>query len=225
MPSGGWPNWVLGNHDRARVASRIGSAQARVAAMLLLTLRGTPTIYQGEEIGMRDVAIPRRSRARSLRAQRSWIRLRPGSGADSDALDIRTARRIHRRSPLVTAQRRCARLERLGSGRRSNAPCCRFTRHSSGFAGRAMSSQSGHSGWWLRRRACSLTRVRLRDQQLLIALNMTDREQVLRTERPIREALLSTYLDRPASSDARRSIYARTRAWCSACSRRSLNEQ
>src|SRR5581483_6230213 len=39
-------------------ASRVGPAQARVAAMLLLTLRGTPTIYQGEEIGMQDVAIP-----------------------------------------------------------------------------------------------------------------------------------------------------------------------
>ena len=53
-----WPNWVLGNHDRSRVASRVGPAQARVAAMLLLTLRGTPTIYQGEEIGMADVPIP-----------------------------------------------------------------------------------------------------------------------------------------------------------------------
>jgi alpha-glucosidase len=58
LPVGGWPNWVLGNHDRPRVASRIGRAQARVAAMLLLTLRGTPTIYQGEEIGMVDAAIP-----------------------------------------------------------------------------------------------------------------------------------------------------------------------
>src|SRR6185312_7031140 len=55
---GRWPNWVLGNHDRSRVASRVGPAQARVAAMLLLTLRGTPTIYQGEELGMTDVPIP-----------------------------------------------------------------------------------------------------------------------------------------------------------------------
>jgi len=59
LPRGGWPNWVFGNHDRSRVASRLGPEQARVAAMLLLTLRGTPTIYQGEEIGMSDVAIPR----------------------------------------------------------------------------------------------------------------------------------------------------------------------
>jgi alpha-glucosidase len=58
LPVGGWPNWDLGNHDRSRVASRVGQAQARVAAMLLLTLRGTPTIYQGEEIGMVDTPIP-----------------------------------------------------------------------------------------------------------------------------------------------------------------------
>jgi alpha-glucosidase len=57
LPQGAWPNWVLGNHDKARIASRIGTAQARVAAMLLLTLRGTPTIYYGEEIGMKDVPI------------------------------------------------------------------------------------------------------------------------------------------------------------------------
>jgi len=58
LPEFGWPNWVLSNHDRHRVASRVGHEQARVAAMLLLTLRGTPTIYYGDEIGMHDVAIP-----------------------------------------------------------------------------------------------------------------------------------------------------------------------
>jgi alpha-glucosidase len=58
LPPGAWPNWVLGNHDRPRVASRVGRAQARVAAMLLLTLRGTPTLYYGDEIGMVDVPIP-----------------------------------------------------------------------------------------------------------------------------------------------------------------------
>jgi alpha-glucosidase len=48
----------MGNHDQPRVTSRIGRAQARVAAILLLTLRGTPTLYYGDEIGMRDVPIP-----------------------------------------------------------------------------------------------------------------------------------------------------------------------
>ncbi|MBB5502757.1 alpha-amylase family glycosyl hydrolase [Paraburkholderia sp. MM5384-R2] len=54
LPEYGWPNWVLGNHDNPRVASRVGAAQARVAAVLLLTLRGTPTLYYGDEIGMPD---------------------------------------------------------------------------------------------------------------------------------------------------------------------------
>jgi len=58
LPDYGWPNWVLGNHDKPRITSRVGTAQARVAAMLLLTLRGTPTMYYGDEIGMRNVEIP-----------------------------------------------------------------------------------------------------------------------------------------------------------------------
>ena len=78
LPPGGWPNWVLGNHDRSRVASRLGPAQARVAAMLLLTLRGTPTLYQGDEIGMEDVPIP------PDRVQDPWERNVPGLGLGRD---------------------------------------------------------------------------------------------------------------------------------------------
>ena len=58
LPAYGWPNWVMGSHDAPRIAARIGEAQARVAAMLLLTLRGTPTLYQGDEIGIGEVVIP-----------------------------------------------------------------------------------------------------------------------------------------------------------------------
>jgi len=63
LPPSCWPNYVLGNHDVSRIASRVngdgnGQARARVAAMLLLTLRGTPFIYYGEEIGMEDVDVP-----------------------------------------------------------------------------------------------------------------------------------------------------------------------
>jgi alpha-glucosidase len=78
LPHGAWPNWVLGNHDRSRVASRVGSAQARVAAMLLLTLRGTPTLYQGDEIGMTDVPIP------PERVRDPWERNVPGLGLGRD---------------------------------------------------------------------------------------------------------------------------------------------
>ncbi|MCC6804636.1 MAG: alpha-amylase [Anaerolineae bacterium] len=58
IPAHGWANYVLGNHDQPRVATRIGVAPARAAAMLLLTLRGTPFLYYGDELGMRDVNIP-----------------------------------------------------------------------------------------------------------------------------------------------------------------------
>lgn len=58
LPQGAWPNWVLGNHDNPRIASRLGQERARAAQMLLLTLLGTPTCYYGDEIGMRDVEIP-----------------------------------------------------------------------------------------------------------------------------------------------------------------------
>jgi alpha-glucosidase len=59
LPAYAWPNYVLGNHDRPRLASRYGGqAQARVAAMLLLTLRGTPTLYNGDELGLENVPIP-----------------------------------------------------------------------------------------------------------------------------------------------------------------------
>jgi alpha-glucosidase len=58
LPVGGWPNWVLGNHDNKRIATRVGPAQARLAHMLLLTLRGTPTCYYGDEIGMHNTPIP-----------------------------------------------------------------------------------------------------------------------------------------------------------------------
>ena len=58
LPAGAWPNWVLSNHDRSRIASRVGLPSTRIASMLLLTLRGTPTCYYGDELAMQDVPIP-----------------------------------------------------------------------------------------------------------------------------------------------------------------------
>ncbi|GAB4576087.1 MAG: alpha-amylase family glycosyl hydrolase [Anaerolineae bacterium] len=59
LPPGATPNFVLGSHDVHRLATRLGYANHRSAAMLLLTLRGVPTLYYGDEIGMHDVDIPR----------------------------------------------------------------------------------------------------------------------------------------------------------------------
>lgn len=58
IPEGAWPNYVLGNHDEKRLATRYGEENCRLAAMLLLTLRGTPTLYYGDEIGMEELDIP-----------------------------------------------------------------------------------------------------------------------------------------------------------------------
>ncbi len=78
LPPGGWPNWVLGNHDRSRIASRVGRDQARVAALLLLTLRGTPTMYYGDELGMQDVPIAQEQ------VQDPWEKNVPGLGFGRD---------------------------------------------------------------------------------------------------------------------------------------------
>jgi glycosidase len=58
LPDGAWPNYVLGNHDESRIASRFGPHRTRALAVVLLTLRGTPTMYYGDELGMRDIDVP-----------------------------------------------------------------------------------------------------------------------------------------------------------------------
>jgi alpha-glucosidase len=78
LPAGAWPNYVLGNHDEPRIATRFGPEQARIAMMLLLTLRGTPTLYYGDELGMQDVPIP------PEQAQDPWGRNVPGLGLGRD---------------------------------------------------------------------------------------------------------------------------------------------
>jgi alpha-glucosidase len=78
LPRGGWPNWVLGNHDQPRIATRINEAQTRVAAMLLMMLRGTPTMYYGDELGLQNVPIP------PERVQDPWEKNEPGLGLGRD---------------------------------------------------------------------------------------------------------------------------------------------
>lgn len=96
LPPGGWPNWVLGNHDRPRIATKRGEAQARIAAMLLLTLRGTPTLYYGDELGLTDVAIstaqvqdPRELREPGLGLGRDPVRTpMPWDGAENAGFSV-----------------------------------------------------------------------------------------------------------------------------------------
>jgi alpha-glucosidase len=78
LPPHGWPNWVLGNHDQPRIAARVGAHRARTAAILLLTLRGTPTMYYGDEIGLARVPIP------GNLVQDPWEKNEPGLGLSRD---------------------------------------------------------------------------------------------------------------------------------------------
>ncbi len=76
VPAGGWPNYSLGNHDDRRLASRLGEAGSRQAAVLLLGLRGAPILYYGDELGLREVEIP------PDRLQDPWSRAAPHLGRD-----------------------------------------------------------------------------------------------------------------------------------------------
>jgi alpha-glucosidase len=58
IPKDAWPDWVIGGHDKPRIASKIGQAQVRILAMLVLSLRGTPFFFAGDELGMKQVSIP-----------------------------------------------------------------------------------------------------------------------------------------------------------------------
>jgi alpha-glucosidase len=201
LPSGGWPNWVLGNHDRPRVASRVGPAQARVAAMLLLTLRGTPTIYQGEEIGMQDVAIP------AHQVQDPLGLNMPGFGLGRDPV----------RTPMPWTSQQHGGFTEGQPWLPLNADV--HTLNVSAQAADPRSMLSLYKALLRLRRKSEVLSVgtfrlvsaedavlayarELRGHRLLIALNMSDRPQVLRTGRPVRETLLSTYLDDPTPSDA-----------------------
>lgn len=76
VPHGGWPPVVFSNHDQSRHIDRYGKngdpvRRARAAALLLFTLRGTPFLYYGEELGLRDGTL-RRSDLRDPYTIRYW---------------------------------------------------------------------------------------------------------------------------------------------------------
>lgn len=73
LPPGAWPCNTLGNHDTPRVWSRYGdglhdAALARLHVALVLTLKGTPFLYNGEEIGMADLELSNLSQLRDTMA-------------------------------------------------------------------------------------------------------------------------------------------------------------
>jgi alpha-glucosidase len=77
-PAGGWPCVVLSNHDIARTVTRYtppgGNPDdvAKVTSALLLTLRGTPVLYYGEEIGMRNHDPKRLEDVQDVIGRKGW---------------------------------------------------------------------------------------------------------------------------------------------------------
>lgn len=78
LSKGQTPNYVFSNHDEPRISSRVGADAARSIMMTLLTLRGTPTMYYGDELGMKDTPIP------PEREQDPWGKNVPGLGRDPE---------------------------------------------------------------------------------------------------------------------------------------------
>ena len=125
-----WPTWTLSNHDFARHISRYsrdgdGEARARVAAVMLLTLRGTPFIYYGEEIGMRDAAIPADSKRDPVgrdgcRSPMQWSDARNGGFSTSartwlpcgDFKAVNVARQLNDPHSMLSLYRRLIELRK-----------------------------------------------------------------------------------------------------------------
>lgn len=81
LPVDGWPNWVIGNHDQSRVATRVGVAGAKLGMVLLMTLRGTPTLYYGDELGLPDGIVPPEKIQDPAGIQQKDV---PGAGRDPE---------------------------------------------------------------------------------------------------------------------------------------------
>ena len=198
LPAGAWPNWVLGNHDRSRVASRVGAAQARVAAMLLLTLRGTPTIYQGEEIGMADTPIP------PHRVQDPYEQNLPGLGLGRDP--VRTPMPwsfephggFTRGRPWLPLG---AEAQARNVAAQADDPRSMLSLYRALIRLRRASDalSTGDVRLLCATGAALAYERRLGDERLIVALNMTSRATSLRVGPPACEALLSTRLDDPGA--------------------------
>jgi alpha-glucosidase len=78
IPDQAWPVWVIGGHDKPRIASKLGPERARLAALLALTLPGAPIFYAGDEIGARNVPVP------PEQVRDPFERLLPGYGLNRD---------------------------------------------------------------------------------------------------------------------------------------------
>jgi alpha-glucosidase len=107
LPPGAWPCNTLGNHDASRVWSRYGDGQhdaalARLHLALLLTLKGTPFLYYGEEIGMADLRLGELGQLRDTNAINQYHALTGRRGVEPGAAlrEVLASTRDRCRSPM-----------------------------------------------------------------------------------------------------------------------------
>jgi alpha-glucosidase len=199
LPEGGWPNWVLGNHDRSRVASRLGQQQARVAAVLLLTLRGTPTIYQGEELGMQDVCIP------PEQVRDPWERNAPGLGLGRDPVrtPIPWSNEVHGGFTTGTPWLPIDTARTMDVARQRTDPSSMLCLYRDLL--RLRRSEPALSLGSYSRIACTTSLLvyerRHHQRRLRVALNMTDTCATLPSGLSTGKVLLSTTADRRETAD------------------------
>jgi alpha-glucosidase len=111
LPPGAQPLWTLGNHDIGRYSSRWcggDPAKVRLALLLLFGLRGTPTLYYGDELGLGDVAVPPGA-ARDVEGrdqQRTPMPWRAGPGAGFTAAGVDPWLPVGDRKGLSVAEQR-----------------------------------------------------------------------------------------------------------------------
>jgi alpha-glucosidase len=195
LPAGGWPNWVLGNHDQKRIAARVGDEQARIAAMLLLTLRGTPTMYYGDELGIGAVEIPQES------IRDSWALNEPGLGLGRDPArtpmqwDGRANAGFSETVPWLPLAETAANVDALKADERSMLTLYRRLleirrQYAAIEIGAYQPLGAEHDVLFYRRS--------LETQEIIVALNFSAEERtlVLPPSVPGLKMLISTYLDR-----------------------------
>jgi len=207
LPQRAHPTVVLGSHDEPRLATRVGERQARTAAMLLLTLRGAPFIYYGDEIGMtngpipehrlrdpwpKTAGLPRLSRD-PARTPMQW-EASLGAGfspvtADSTPaepwLPLHPDHREHNVQAQLADPRSLLSLYRRLLQLRRTSPAL--------HAGSYRSAAGAHEGTYVYHRC-------LGEQEFLVALNFTAAEVMLQLEDARSgRLLLSTELDREES--------------------------
>ena len=175
----GWPAWCLNNHDHPRTATRYGHERARVAAMLLLTLRGTPFLFQGRGAGADGRPRARRAgrgrrRSRPRAAPMPWVP--PSTQARSRRVQRRRAmaagppgRRAARggRCSRTTRTRRSSSTARCSPSGALSPPCERAPTARSRrrpTSSRSSASTKADGSWWSSTSRRFLDRCRRRQQ-------------------------------------------------------------